>query len=218
MNVVVFGDGPFASMVCFCLRNDSRFIPVAFAINAAFRTKEQHQNLAVHAFEELQRHFDPTATAVAIAIGPHDGNRRRAELLRSAVERGFQTLTYVSTRAITWPGLEIGRNSFVFEGTVVQPFARIGANTIVRSSVHVSHHVEIADDCFISAGVCFGGGAKVRARAFIGLNATIRDNIEIAEGCVVGAGSVVIANTEPESVYVGVPAKKLRSTTEQPAA
>ena len=110
------------------------------------------------------------------------GIEGRAKLFRNAVDRGFGTLTYVSTRSITWPGLEIGRNSFVFEGTVVQPFARIGSNTIVRSSVHISHHVEIEDDCFISAGVCFGGGAKVRPRTFIGLNATIRDNIEIAEG------------------------------------
>jgi sugar O-acyltransferase (sialic acid O-acetyltransferase NeuD family) len=212
MNTVIFGDGPFASMVCFCLQHDSRFLPVAFAVNAAFRTKDRHQDLPVHAFEELHRHFEPVDTAVAIAIGPHDGNRRRAELLRDAVDRGFGTLTYVSTRAITWPGLEIGRNSFVFEGTVVQPFARIGANTIVRSSVHVSHHVEIGDDCFISAGACFGGGAKVGPRVFIGLNATIRDNIEIAEGSVIGAGSVVIANTEPDSVYVGVPARKIRKT------
>jgi len=214
MNVVIFGDGPFASMVGFCLQHDSRFLPIAFAVNAAFRTKDRHQDLPVHAFEELHRHFNPGDTAVAIAIGPHDGNRRRAALLRNAVDRGFETLTYVSTRSITWPGLEIGRNSFVFEGTVVQPFARIGSNTIVRSAVHISHHVEIEDDCFISAGVCFGGGAKVRPRAFIGLNATIRDSIEIAEGCVVGAGSVVMADTEPDSVYAGVPARKLRKTTD----
>lgn len=213
MNVVVFGDGPFASMVGYCLQHDSGFLPVAFAVNAAFRTKDRHQDLPVHAFEELHRHFNPGETAVAIAIGPHDANRRRAELLRDVVNRGFETLTYVSTRSMTWPGLGIGRNSFVFEGTVVQPFARIGSNTIVRSSVHVSHHVEIEDDCFISAGVCFGGGAKVRRRAFIGLNATIRDNIEIAEGCVVGAGSVVMANTEPDSVYFGAPARRVRTTT-----
>ena len=69
----------------------------------------------------------------------------------------------------------------------------------------------------ISAGACFGGGAKVGPRAFIGLNATIRDNIEIAAGCVVGAGSVVIAKTEPDSVYVGVPAKKLKETVRDPS-
>ena len=200
-------------MVSFCLQHDSRFLPVAFAVNAAFRTKDRHHDLPVHAFEELHRHFEPVDTAVAIAIGPHDGNRRRAELLRDAVERGFGTLTYVSTRAITWPGLNIGRNSFVFEGTVVQPFATASVeipSCAARSTSPITSRS--GDDCFISAGACFGGGAKVGPRAFIGLNATIRDNIEIAEGCVIGAGSVVIANTERDSVYVGVPARKIRKT------
>ena len=218
MNVVIFGEGPFASMVCFCLQHDSRFLPVAFTVNAAYLTNDSLLDLPVHPFEELHRQFDPASTAIAIAIGPHDGNRRRAELLRNAVARGFQTVRYVSTRAITWPGLEMGANSFLFEGSVVQPFARIGSNTIVRSSVHLSHHVEIADDCFISAGVCFGGGAKVGPRAFIGLSATIRDNIVIAAGSVVGAGSVVLANTEPDCVYVGVPAKKIREAEPAPGA
>ena len=98
----------------------------------------------------------------------------------------------------------------IYEGTVVQPFARIGANTIVRSSVHLSHHVQIGDHAFIGAGACFGGLAVVEDRCFVGLNATIRDGVRLAEGCLIGAGAVVVKDTEANGVYVGSPAKRIR--------
>lgn len=52
--------------------------------------------------------------------------------------------------------------------------------------------IVIEDDVWIAAGVKVLGGNKIRRR------------------CVIGAGAVVNKNTEANSLYVGVPIKKLR--------
>lgn len=45
---------------------------------------------------------------------------------------------------------------------------------------------------------------------WIGGNAVILPGVHIGDGCVIGAGSVVTKDTEPNSIYVGNPAKMLK--------
>lgn len=43
----------------------------------------------------------------------------------------------------------------------------------------------------------------------MGVHCVVIGKIEISSGCVIGAGAVVTKSTEPNSVYAGVPAKKI---------
>lgn len=45
---------------------------------------------------------------------------------------------------------------------------------------------------------------------WIGANVIILPGVSIGKGCVIGAGSVVVSDVEDNSIYAGVPAKKLR--------
>ena len=46
--------------------------------------------------------------------------------------------------------------------------------------------------------------------AWIGASCTILPNVTIANGCVIAAGSVVTKSTEPNGLYAGVPAKRIK--------
>lgn len=208
MKLVLFGSGKFASLAWYCLRHDSPHEVVAFAVDRAFRRQNEMHGLPVLDFEDVSRKFPPHSHHLLFPIGAQRMNALRMQRYYSAKQLGYEFATYVSSKSITWPDLVVGDNSMIFEGSVVQPFAGIGLDTIIRSSVHVSHHVQIGDHCFVAAGACFGGGASVKARCFIGLNATIRDEVSIAEGCYIAAGAVVIADTEPNGLYLGVPARR----------
>lgn len=54
------------------------------------------------------------------------------------------------------------------------------------------------------------GKVLIKEGAFIGMNSTIMPGVEIGEYCTIGVGSVVTKSTEPYSVYVGAPAKKVK--------
>jgi acetyltransferase-like isoleucine patch superfamily enzyme len=45
--------------------------------------------------------------------------------------------------------------------------------------------------------------------AFIGVNAVVHPNVTIGEGAIIGSNSVVLNDTEPWSINVGIPSKKI---------
>jgi sugar O-acyltransferase (sialic acid O-acetyltransferase NeuD family) len=206
---VIFGTGTMASLAWYCLTQDSHHSVNAFTVNKAYLKKILHEGLPVLAFEELEKFFPVGSTNVLIAAGYSHMNSAREKLFLQVREKGYEIISYVSSRASIWPDLQINQNTIIFEHSMVQPFSSIGENTIIRCNVCISHHCKIGNHVFIANGVTLGGNVTVGDRSFIGLTAAIRDGIKIAEGTFIGAGSVVLADTEPDGVYVGNPARKL---------
>lgn len=54
-------------------------------------------------------------------------------------------------------------------------------------------------------------GIIIEDNVWIGSGVRVLDGVKIQEGCVIGAGSVVTKSTKSFGVYVGVPAKLLKS-------
>lgn len=51
---------------------------------------------------------------------------------------------------------------------------------------------------------------EIKKGAWIGMGVMILPGVTIAEGCVIGAGSVVVHSTQPNGLYVGNPAKRIK--------
>ena len=58
-------------------------------------------------------------------------------------------------------------------------------------------------------------GAVIGDNCLIGMGATLLDNARIPSGCIIAANALVLSNAqlEPNSVYAGVPAKKVKEVT-----
>ncbi|WP_219064094.1 acetyltransferase [Pseudomonas sp. UMAB-08] len=214
-DVVLFGADTFASLAWFCLTNDSLYRVQAFTVDASYRSVSSHEGLPVVSFENLSEHYPPDKVRLLFPLGYHAINGLRRDRYQQAKAMGYEFISYVSSRASTWPDLHIGENSLIYEHAIIQPFARIGSNVIIRSGAHISHHCQVADHAFVAAGVTLGGNVVVGEQAFIGLGAVLRDGLRIAERSFIGAGSVVLKDTEADGVYVGNPAQKIARTALQ---
>lgn len=212
--IVVFGVGDFSSLAWYVLTHDSDYDVVAFTVDAAYMDKQTHHGLPVVAFENLAETYPPENFALIVPLGPRQLNALRAERYLNAKAMGYSFASYVSSRALTWPDLQIGENCMIYEGVIIQPFARIGDNCILRSGCNISHHAVIENHVFIAAGALVAGGAKIGERCYLGLGATVRDGITIANHCILGAGAVAVEDTIENSLYVGVPAKRRELPTE----
>ena len=102
-------------------------------------------------------------------------------------------------------GLMIGRQLKVQAGT------QIGENVVVNTGALIDHDCIIGRHCFISPGVNMCGTVSVGSAAFIGAGATILPGVEVPSGCVIGAGSVVTRSLAGKGIYVGNPARLMRS-------
>lgn len=63
------------------------------------------------------------------------------------------------------------------------------------------------------AGPVTPGRITVGDGAWIGANATILPNVSIGVGAVIAAGSLVNRDVPPDSLYGGVPARRMRDLT-----
>ena len=76
------------------------------------------------------------------------------------------------------------------------------SQTIIGDDVSVGHNAIIH-------------GARIGNSVLIGMGATVLDNAVVPDGCIVAANALVLSNAqlEPNSLYAGIPAKRIREVT-----
>ena len=127
----------------------------------------------------------------------------------------------------------IGENTFLAETAVILGDVTIGRdcsiwyNAVLRGDVN---KIVIGDRTNIQDGVVLhtiydkakhpsqtiiGNDVSVGHNCLIGMGATLLDNAVVPSGCIIAANALVLSNAklEPNSVYAGVPAKKVKEVT-----
>ena len=99
----------------------------------------------------------------------------------------------------------IGDRTNIQDGVVLHTIydkAKHPSQTIIGNDVSVGHNAIIH-------------GAVIGDNCLIGMGATLLDNARIPSGCIIAANALVLSNAqlEPNSVYAGVPAKKVKEVT-----
>lgn len=135
---------------------------------------------------------------------------------------------------------KIGENCFLAENATIIGDVEMGKdcsiwfNTVLRGDVNsikignlvniqdgsVLHTlyekstIEIGDNVSVGHNVTIHG-AKICSNVLIGMGSVILDNAVIGENSIIAAGAVVTKGTivEPNSLYAGVPAKKIKDVS-----
>jgi sugar O-acyltransferase (sialic acid O-acetyltransferase NeuD family) len=207
--VVLFGNGSVASVVHCFLAHDSPYEVAAFTVDREYIKEDTLSGLPVVPFADVESVYPPDEYKMLVAVGYTGVNRLRAERYYQAKAMGYQLISYISSRATTWPGLVIGENCVVGANSVIQPFVEIGDNVIISSSCTIGHHAAIKEHCFLASGVAVAGGVTLEPYAFLGTSAIIRNRITVARESVIGAGAVILEDTQERGVYIARPADLL---------
>jgi carbonic anhydrase/acetyltransferase-like protein (isoleucine patch superfamily) len=78
--------------------------------------------------------------------------------------------------------------------------------TYQKTQLQIGHNVSIGHNALVH-------GCIIHDNVLIGMGAIVMDNAIVHSNTIIAAGAVVLENTicEPESIYAGVPAKKVKS-------
>ena len=212
--VVLFGNTEVAGLNHFFLSHDSPYEVAAFTVDRAYIGEDTHFGLPVVPFEEVESICPPDEYKMAIPLGFRRVNRFRAEKYSHAKAKGYELITYVSSKATTWPGLVVGDNCFISENCVIQPFVEIGNNVVIASGTIIGHHSVIKDHCFLASGVVVLGAVTIEPYCVLGANSTIKDGVTIARECIIGAGATIARSTQERGVYVDQPADLLPKSSD----
>lgn len=208
-NLIIYGIGRFAEYAEYVFQNDSQYSVAGRCMERSFLKNLKEKKINIFTFEDLENFFPPNDHLLFIAVG---NNVIRQRIYFTAINKGYNCVSYISSKATVWDNLKIGDNCFIGEGSVIQPFTEIGNNSILFST-RIGHHCKIGNHTLLSATL-LGGNVKVGDFSFLGLHSSIQENTNIGERNIIGMGTVISKDTYPNEIYSAQPSRKRNITFE----
>jgi sugar O-acyltransferase (sialic acid O-acetyltransferase NeuD family) len=213
--VVVFGVSQWAELAWFYLTHDSPHEVVAFTVDRGYLTVDRFKDLPVVPFDQLEHDYPARSYQIFIPMSFKKMNHLRAAKYTEAKSRGYQLISYVSSKATTWPGFTCGDNCFIFEDNTIQPFVEIGNDVVMWSGNHIGHHSKIKDHVMITSHVVISGCCTIGEYCFFGVNSAVRDEATVARETLVGMGVTIVKDTKEFEVYRTAPHEPERIRSNQ---
>jgi maltose O-acetyltransferase len=120
---------------------------------------------------------------------------------------------YIGSRRVSFEADSFANVGCFFDGNAdirVGVGVQIGMWSVFATATH-----EISKLASRRAGRDVARPIRVGSGSWIGARSTVLPGVDIGEGCVIGAESLVIRTCDPNWVYLGAPARKSRSLTEE---
>jgi len=218
--VVIFGIGAFAEILHFYFTHDTDRKVVAFTVDPTYLKESTFCGLPVVSYEEVTKLYPPESFDMCLAIGHQKKGRfidiveARKKKYEDALAKGYDLVTYISSKAHVWHPHLIGKNCIIMEGNTIQPFVKIGNNVTIFPGSNFGHHAVIEDHVFIAGMSAISGHTVTGEGSFISIGTVLRNGITLGKRAFIGVGAVVTNDVNDEEVYTSEPAKlrRIKST------
>ncbi len=201
--IIVFGSGDIALLAKYYFETDSDHTVEGFAVDREYlNSKNEFEGRPLVAFEDVTGIYPPAKYRMFIALSYSKMNKFRQQKYLEAKAKGYELVSYISSRCSYLSQSKPGDNCFILEGNAIQPFVKIGNNVTLWSGNHIGHHSVIDDHTFVSSHVVISGHCHVKPNCFLGVNSSIAHHVTVARETLIGAGVVLTKDSEEQSVYV----------------
>ena len=113
--------------------------------------------------------------------------------------------------------VRIGDNTVIREHVTIHSsrfkdkLTDIGNDCYIQAHSHIGHDSKIGENVTIACYACIGGHSIIGDWCNLGLHAITHQFTEIKKGTMLGAGAFAKGILDSWSVYVGVPAKRIKA-------
>lgn len=213
--IIIFGTGDIAQIANYYFEIDSPYEVVAFTVDKSFISQNSFEGKPLVAFEDVIEKYPPSKFKMFIALSYAKMNKIREQKYFEAKQKGYELVSYVSSKCTYLSQFKHGDNCFIFEDNTIQPFVKIGNNITLWSGNHIGHHSQIHDHNFISSHVVISGHCIIESNCFLGVNSTVGHQVKIAKETLLGAGATISKDTEEKAIYVPARTVKLDKRSNQ---
>lgn len=106
----------------------------------------------------------------------------------------------------------IGDNCYINQSCVISQQVTLGNNIGIGAyTVIYGDSREVSNDPGFRAGKGTWKPVVIEDGVMIGARVTIMQGVRIGKGCVIATGAVVLSDCDPNSIYVGIPARKVKT-------
>jgi sugar O-acyltransferase (sialic acid O-acetyltransferase NeuD family) len=213
--IILAGNSITAEILYGYISVDPRYQIVGTVVDDDYVTSTKIHAVRCVGISEVQSVYSPTEVTVVMAMGYNNLNRTREAFFTKLMHLNYVIEPYIHPDACVYSQYPVGSGSVVLPRAVVEPYARIGINTMIWCNTTIAHHSDVGDNCWIASGTVIAGQAKVGRNTFVGVNATIVNEVTVAELNMIGAGALITKHTKPNSVHLARSAEEWRFSAEE---
>ena len=144
-----------------------------------------------------------------IGIGSNFIRKKVAEEINK-IYKNFNWATIISINSAINGNVRIGKGSIIVSGSVINTGTKIGEHCLINTSSSIDHDNTFKNYSSTGPGVITGGNVKLGQCSYLGIGSTVKHRITIQDNTIIGAQSLVLKNCDKNSIYFGIPAKKIR--------
>lgn len=210
MRIGIFGTSGFAREVG-DIAIELNYTPIFIAHN---QTEFDNWEFTAEVILEsdIDRHSD-----MPFAIGVGENSIRERIARRFSEKINFCNLIHPSATFghVQRHAIENKNGIVICAGARLTNNIDVGNFSIVNLNATIGHDTIIEDFVNIAPGANISGNVHLGSRCWIGTGAVINqgnneEKLHIGHDTTIGSGSVVVKSCEPNAVYVGIPAKRLK--------
>lgn len=213
IKVIIFGTGQISSVAYTYIKQNKTVDICGFTVEKKYLKIDKFMDLPVVEFEKITEIYPKKKYKLFAPINYKNLNSNRERIFNKGKKLGYDFFSFIHPNCVN-NSKKIGKNCFILENNVIQPFVEIEDNCILWSGNHIGHHSKIKSNTFISSHCVISGSVEIGNNCFLGVNSTIIDNIQIGNKNIIGAGCLVTKNTSSGLVVLGNASKphpKLKS-------
>jgi sugar O-acyltransferase (sialic acid O-acetyltransferase NeuD family) len=145
-----------------------------------------------------------------IGIGTNFVRKKIANIIEKK-NKNFKWASIISKKSILSGKISIGKGTVIISNTVINTGTVIGDHCLINTSSSIDHDNVLKNYSSTGPGVVTGGNVHVGECSHLGIASTIRQKISIGNNTIIGAKSLILKNCKKDSIYYGMPAKKIRN-------
>ena len=217
-DLIIFGSKSAAIVVLTEILQLQMFNVVGFvddyvdADQPVFRWKEKTYytlGSTQHFFKHKINEFNPRNLSGVMGVGFNYFKKKIVDEVYE-LSQNFEWQSIISKNSTLNGICEIGDGTVILSGVTVNTGTKFGKFCKVNTSSSIDHDNLFSDYASCGPGVITGGNVIVGENSYLGIGSTIKHGIKIGDNSVIGGCSFVNKNCESNSLYYGVPAKRIK--------
>jgi sugar O-acyltransferase (sialic acid O-acetyltransferase NeuD family) len=154
---------------------------------------------------------DHPSARVLVCVGSARDYAARARVVERLGLPDERYATVVHPSASVPDDCELGAGTVLLAQVVLTAAVRVGRHVSVMPQTVLTHDDVVEDFATLASGVRLSGGVRVGRGAYLGAGVLVREQLSIGAWSLVGIGGVVLSDVPAGQVWVGSPARRLRS-------
>ena len=210
--IIIFGGGGHAKIIQDCIQLIKHYKVVGFIDKQNYDstlTKKMKYLGSVKNLNQIIKGQNLQNLLGIVAIGSNI-DRREIVLEVNKLNKFFSWANIIHPTAIISNTAKIGSGNMFLAGSIICSDTQIHDHVSINTGTHLDHDNIFLNFSSTGPGVATGGNVKVGKLSFLGIGSTIKHNVSIGSNTVIGGQSFVNKNCSSNSLYYGVPAKRIK--------